>query len=152
MGFFAFLGGLTIYVIQKILLRGLYTVRPDERAVITTFGRVQRLPGGRVSDPSLSDDEQERYRYPAIRVIQPGGPYFKWPWQELHKVNVATQAVDLVWDPTKSQQTIEANELLESEAVVDVLPAGATFIAQLDGKGEARRRTTAGHSEHQLSG
>jgi regulator of protease activity HflC (stomatin/prohibitin superfamily) len=108
MGFFAFLGGLAFYIIQKVLLRGLYTVRPDERAVITTFGRVQRLPGGGVSDPSLSEDEQERYRYPAIRVIQPGGPYFKWPWQELHKVNVATQAVDLVWDPTKSQQTIEA--------------------------------------------
>jgi len=108
MGLFAFLGGIAFYVFQKVLLRGLYTVRPDERAVITTFGRVQRLPGGGTTAPELSEDEQARYRYPAVRVIQPGGPYFKWPWQRLHKVNVATQAVDLVWDPTKAQDTIEA--------------------------------------------
>ena len=43
-----------------------------------------------------------------MRVVGPGGPYFKWPWQQVHKVNVATQAVDLVWDPTKAQETIEA--------------------------------------------
>jgi regulator of protease activity HflC (stomatin/prohibitin superfamily) len=30
------------------------------------------------------------------------------PWQKVHKVNVATNAVDLTWDPTKSQNTIEA--------------------------------------------
>ena len=40
--------------------------------------------------------------------MAPGGPYFKWPWQEVHKVDVATQAVDLIWDPTKRQDTIEA--------------------------------------------
>jgi regulator of protease activity HflC (stomatin/prohibitin superfamily) len=48
---------------------------------------------------------------------------------------------------------MEANELLESDAVVDVLPADATFIAQLDGRGgEARRRTSAGHKESPLTG
>lgn len=108
MAFFAFVAGLAVYVVQKVFLRGLYTIRPDERAVITTFGRVQRLPGGQTNDLDLSEDELERYRYPAVRVIPPGGPYFKWPWQKLHKVNVATQAVDLIWDPTKSQSTIEA--------------------------------------------
>ena len=30
------------------------------------------------------------------------------PWQKVHKVSVATQTVDIVWDPTKSQNTIEA--------------------------------------------
>ena len=41
-------------------------------------------------------------------MIGPGGPYFKWPWQGVHKVSVATQAVDLAWDPSKGQDTIEA--------------------------------------------
>ena len=56
----------------------------------------------------MSEDERERYVYPNLRVIPPGGPYLKMPWQRVHKVSVATQAVDIVWDPTKSQQTIEA--------------------------------------------
>ena len=50
----------------------------------------------------------ERYEHPQVRVIGPGGPYFKLPWQRIHKVSVATQAVDLSWDPSKAQDTIEA--------------------------------------------
>jgi hypothetical protein len=42
-----------------------------------------------------------------IRIIRPCGPYFNWAWQKLHKVSVSTKAVDLTWDPTKSQETIE---------------------------------------------
>lgn len=103
-----FVFGLIVYVVTKVVLRGFYTVRPDERAAITSFGRVQRLPGEGSPDVELSDAERERYRYPRVRVVGPGGPYFKWPWQRVHKVNVATQAVDLVWDPTKHQETIEA--------------------------------------------
>lgn len=58
--------------------------------------------------PPLTGDERERYEYPQVRVIGPGGPYFKLPWQKAHKVSVATQAVDLSWDPSKAQDTIEA--------------------------------------------
>jgi len=66
------------------------------------------MPGDSLAeDPNLSEDEKERYRYPTVRVIGPGGPYFKWPWQRVHKVNVATEAVSLIWDPTKTQSTIE---------------------------------------------
>jgi len=104
----AFVFGLAAYGFLRVIATGFYTVRPDERAVVTTFGRAQRLPGGEVDDPQLSDDEKDRYRYPRVRVILPGGPYFKWPWQKVHKVSVATQAVDLIWDPTKRQDTIEA--------------------------------------------
>jgi regulator of protease activity HflC (stomatin/prohibitin superfamily) len=43
-----------------------------------------------------------------VVVIGPGGPYFKWPWQKVHKVSISTQAVDLTWDPSKTQSTIEA--------------------------------------------
>jgi regulator of protease activity HflC (stomatin/prohibitin superfamily) len=105
----ALLIGIVVYLVVKVGLRGFYTVRPDERAVKTSFGRAERMPGGSApDDPNLSEEERERYRYPNIRVIPPGGPYLKMPWQTVHKVSVATQAVDLVWDPTKAQDTIDA--------------------------------------------
>ncbi len=103
-----FLLGLAIYVGVRVLARGFYTVRPDERAVLTSFGRAQRLSAAEPVTEGLSEDERQRYRYPKVRVIGPGGPYFKWPWQKVHKVSVATQAVELTWDPTKKQSTIEA--------------------------------------------
>ncbi len=109
MPFIAFFAGLAVYLFFRILVGGFYTIRPDERAVVTTFGKANRLPGDPVAaDESLSDDERERYHYPSVEVVQPGGPYFKWPWQKVHKVSVATQAVPLTWDPTKDQDTIEA--------------------------------------------
>ena len=108
MGFAAFLFGLVIYVVFRVGIRGFFTVRPDQRAVKTSFGRAQRLPGGAVGSPELSEDEQQRYPYPQLQVIPPGGPYLRMPWQKVHKVSVATQAVDIVWDPTKQQSTIEA--------------------------------------------
>lgn len=104
---FGFVLGLLGYVFLRVIPGSLYTIRPDERAVVTSFGRAERMTAV-TPPPVLSEDEQERYAYPHVRVIGPGGPYFKWPWQRVHKVNVATQAVDLVWDPTKAQDTIEA--------------------------------------------
>lgn len=103
-----FLLGLALYVGIRVLAGGFYTVRPDERAVVTTFGKANRLPGQPVPDATLSEDERERYQYPPIEVIRPGGPYFKWPWQKVHKVSIATQSAPLTWDPTKMQDTIEA--------------------------------------------
>jgi regulator of protease activity HflC (stomatin/prohibitin superfamily) len=104
----AFFCGLGVYAFFRVLFSGFYTVRPDERAVITTFGRATRMAGARrVEDPNLIEEEHERYNYPAVAVVGPGGPYFKWPWQRVHKVSVATEAVDLVWDPSKLQNTIE---------------------------------------------
>ncbi|WP_386116186.1 SPFH domain-containing protein [Thiohalocapsa marina] len=105
---FAFIIGLLLYVIFKVFVRAFYVVKPNERAVITSFGRAQRISEDAVQDPNLNADEQQRYRYPLLRTIGPGGPYFKWPWQEVHKVDIATQSIDLTWDPTKHQKTIEA--------------------------------------------
>ncbi len=99
--------GMFAYVVVRILIGCLYTVRPDQRAVVTSFGAVQKLQEKSAPAP-LTGDERERYEYPQVRVIGPGGPYFKLPWQKVHKVSVATQSVDLSWDPTKSQDTIEA--------------------------------------------
>lgn len=106
--FFGLVLGLGGYAVIRVLFSGFYTVRPDERAVITSFGKAERLPGAAHVVDNLSADEQKRYQYPQVRVIGPGGPYFKWPWQQVHKVSVATQAVDIVWDPTRTQATIEA--------------------------------------------
>jgi regulator of protease activity HflC (stomatin/prohibitin superfamily) len=107
MMFFAFLGGLILYPLIRIAIGCLYTVRPDQRAVVTSFGAVQKL-SGKTQPQELGADERERYEYPQVQVIGPGGPYFKFPWQVVHKVSVATQAVDLTWDPSKKQKTIEA--------------------------------------------
>ena len=104
---FAFFFGVLAYVSLRILVGCLYTVRPDQRAVVTSFGAVQRLQE-HTPTPDLSGDEMERYEYPQVQVIGPGGPYFKLPWMRVHKVSVATQAVDLSWDPSKAQTTIEA--------------------------------------------
>ncbi len=106
--FVAFVFGLLVYFVFRVGVRGFFTVKPNERAVKTSFGRAERLGGGAIQDPGLSEDERERYDYPQLRVIGPGGPYVKMPWQKVHKVTVATQAVDIVWDPTKEQRTIEA--------------------------------------------
>jgi regulator of protease activity HflC (stomatin/prohibitin superfamily) len=100
--------GIGVYCLFRVLISGFYTVRPDQRAVLTSFGRALRLPGAGGLDPNLSEDELERYQYPQVQVIGPGGPYFKWPWQKVHKVGIATQALGLTWDPTKSQDTVEA--------------------------------------------
>lgn len=108
MEIFAFFFGLAVYAIFRIGVAGFFTVRPNERAVLTSFGRAQRLPGAPFEDPDLSEDERQRYQYPRLRVIGPGGPYLKMPWQRVHKVEVATQTVNLVWDPTKAQNTIES--------------------------------------------
>ena len=108
MSLFTFVLGLVVYFVTRVGLRGFYTVRPDERAVKSSFGRAERLPGADTADPTLSPEERERYLYPRLRVIPPGGPYLKMPWQRIHKVSVSTQAVGIAWDPTKQQQNIEA--------------------------------------------
>jgi regulator of protease activity HflC (stomatin/prohibitin superfamily) len=104
----AFLLGLLAYCFYRVVIRAFYTVKPNERAVITSFGRARRLGDQLVADLLMDEEERSRYRFPRLQVIGPGGPYFKWPWQEAHKVDVATQALDLTWDPTKRQDTIEA--------------------------------------------
>ncbi len=108
---FSFVLGVFVYFFFRSIISGFYAIKPNERAVLTSFGRAVRMPAmlePRAPAPALSADEEQRYRYPAVEVIKPGGPYFKWPWQEVHRVDVATQSVPLTWDPTKPQNTIEA--------------------------------------------
>lgn len=110
MAIFGFIIGVAAYFVYRCIVTGFYTVLPNERAVITVFGKAQRLEMeiSPIEASALSEDEKSRYNYPVLKTIQPGGPYFKWPWMKVHKVDVQTQSLDLTWDPTKSQETIEA--------------------------------------------
>ena len=94
------------------LLFGVYSIGPTERGVLTTFGRVQRLKGNTADDPQLgallTAEEKLRYVYPNIHVIVQGGPYFKWPWQKLYKIDMTIQTIDISWDPEIKQNFIEA--------------------------------------------
>lgn len=94
------------------LLVGVYTIGPTERGVLTTFKRAQRTQGTVADDPELGPlhdrEERERYNAPLVRVILPGGPYFKWPWQRLHRVDMTIQTTEITWDPDVEQTAIEA--------------------------------------------
>ncbi len=84
------------------MLRGFYTVDQNQRAVKTSFGRAHRLATTSLDTPlaeSLNPEERQRYNYPQVEVIPAGGPYFKWPWQQIYKVSIATRTVNMAWDP-----------------------------------------------------
>lgn len=95
--------GFIVWFLMRYLIAGFYTVNQNERAVKTSFGRAQRIGSLRtVDDPvaeHLTPEQKLRYDYPQVRVIPPGGPYFKWPWEHVYKVDVATSTVNMAWDP-----------------------------------------------------
>ncbi len=120
--------GAVAWFLLFYLVAGLYTVAPNERAVKTSFGRAIRL-GNRTTldDPisaSLTDEEKERYRFPQLKVIPPGGPYFAWPWEKVHKVDVAVQTANMAYDPENPDANRQGTVL---EAVTkDQLNTGLT--------------------------
>ena len=93
--------GFLLWFFVRYGVLGFYTIGPNERAVISTFGRAQRTGQSTLEDPmaeTLRPDERERYAYPQVRVIGPGF-YWKLPWQTAHKVSVATNTVSIAYDP-----------------------------------------------------
>jgi regulator of protease activity HflC (stomatin/prohibitin superfamily) len=96
------IGALAWFIVRHGLL-AFYTVDQSERAVITSFGRAQRLTGATTATApasvGMTDSERERYVWPQVHVVGPGGPYFRWPWQRVHKVSIATRTVNMAWDP-----------------------------------------------------
>lgn len=110
--------GFIAWIIVRFILTGFFVVQQNERAVKTVFGRAKRL--GNVStldDPdffdSLREDERDRYNFPQLKIIQPGGPYFKFPWEKVHKVSVATNLVSIAFDP-ESPRANSGNTVLEA--------------------------------------
>jgi regulator of protease activity HflC (stomatin/prohibitin superfamily) len=121
------LGFLAWFVLRHVVL-GLYTVDQNERAVVTSFGRARRILGATsVYTPEgvgMRDDEKQRYVYPQVAVIGPGGPYFRWPWQRVHKVSIATRTVNMAWDP-ENPNANKNNTLLDA-VTKDQLNVGLT--------------------------
>src|SRR5882762_1944477 len=121
--------GFFLWFVVRVVVGGIYTVNQNERAVKTSFGRAERLPGNKTTldDPIatyLIDDERTRYIYPQVRVIPPGGPYLKMPWEKVHKISVATTTVNMALD----YEVPQANEGgMRLEAVTkDQLNTGLT--------------------------
>ena len=94
--------GLAVALVLRYGLGGFFTVNPDQRAVLSSFGRADRLgEANTLMDPisaKLNPEERERYRWPQVRVIGPG-VHYKLPWQRVHVVTIATQTVSIAFDP-----------------------------------------------------
>jgi len=107
--------GFIIWFLVRYLAAGFYTVNQNERAVKTSFGRAERVGDATTSqDPiaaTLDAEEKQRYNYPQVRVIPPGGPYFKWPWEKVYKVSVATQTMNMATDPENSSANSDGTML-----------------------------------------
>lgn len=120
--------GFVLWFLVRYLVAGLYTVDQNERAVKTSFGRAERVGDATtLEDPiaeALDPEDRERYRYPQVRVVPPGGPYFKWPWEKVHKVNVATQTVSMAFDPDDPSANENGTRL--SAVTKDQLDTGLT--------------------------
>jgi regulator of protease activity HflC (stomatin/prohibitin superfamily) len=101
--FFGCLVGFIVWFCVRYVASGFYTVNQNERAVKTSFGKAERIGNATtLDDPiaaTLSEEEKPRYNYPQVRVIPPGGPYFKLPWERVYRVSVATQTINMAVDP-----------------------------------------------------
>src|SRR5689334_8895113 len=69
----AFPLGFIVWFFTRYGLFGFYTIGPNERAVVTTFGRAQRVGDATtLQDPiseTLRADERDRYVYPQVHVV-----------------------------------------------------------------------------------
>jgi len=100
---FGMIVGFGVWFALRYVLTAFYTVDQNERAVKTVFGRAERVGKTMTAQTSLgetlSEEHRQRYNYPVVRVIPPGGPYFKWPWERIYKVSIATQTINMAQDP-----------------------------------------------------
>ena len=94
---------------------GFFTVDQNERVVKTCFGRAERIgTATTLDDPiaqSLQAEQRQRYCYPQVRVIHSGGPDFKWPWEKVQKVTIATQTMNMAYDPESPKANAQGTVL-----------------------------------------
>lgn len=95
--------GFGVWFVFRYVLTSFFTVDQNEKAVKTIFGRAERMGNQMTGDTPLAEmlteEHKKRYNFPIVKVIQPGGPYFKWPWEKVYKVSVATQTINMAYDP-----------------------------------------------------
>lgn len=93
--------GFLAWFLVRYIVTSFYVVNQNERVVKTSFGRAQRLGHATTLETPLADslrpDERERYRWPLVQVIGPGF-HFKWPWEKVYKVSIATETVNMAQD------------------------------------------------------
>jgi regulator of protease activity HflC (stomatin/prohibitin superfamily) len=106
--------GVVVWFILRCLVSGFYAVDQNERAVVTTFGKAPRFGDKTtLNDPvsaNLKPDERARYVYPLLHVTPPG-LHFKFPWQRVFKVSIATQTTSIAYDPEVSSANNNGSEL-----------------------------------------
>ncbi|MGE3536027.1 MAG: SPFH domain-containing protein [Candidatus Tectimicrobiota bacterium] len=106
--------GFLLWFSVRYILTSFYVVNQNERAVKTSFGRAQRLGRASTLDTPLAEalrpDERERYRWPLVHVITPGF-HFKWPWEKVHKVSIATETINLALDLEASEANSHGTRL-----------------------------------------
>lgn len=94
--------GFCAWFFLRYFVAGFYVIDQNERAVITSFGRAERLANATTLEhpisEALAEEEKERYAYPQVRVVTPGF-YWKWPWQTVHRVSIATSTLNMAYDP-----------------------------------------------------
>src|SRR6202022_4810229 len=94
---FGIVVGVIAFLLIYCLLGGVYTVNQNERAVVTNFGRAERIGRKSTLDLPIAEfltpENRERYDYPQIRVIGSGGPYLRMPWQRANKGSLAIQTL-----------------------------------------------------------
>ncbi len=109
--------GVGLYILIRCIVSGFYVIEQNERGVKTVFGKAVRKKGSTLDLPELAStitkEESERYTYPQLEVIGPGGPYFKFPWEKIIKVNISTQLIDIAYDPENSMAN-DNNTALEA--------------------------------------
>ena len=109
--------GFLVWFTIRFVLGGFFTVQQNERVVKTSFGRAIRQGNQRVVDGPLGEalrpDEKDRYPYPNVKVIGPGGPYFMWPWEKVYKASIATQTINMAQD-LENPDANNRGEILEA--------------------------------------
>ena len=98
--------GVLAWFFLRYVITGFYVIDQNERAVLTSFGRARRLGNATTLDIPISevldDEEKQRYAWPQVLVIQPGF-YWKLPWQEVHRISIATETANMAFDPEAPQ-------------------------------------------------